>query len=64
MASVPRLSANEAPASPAVDEIVRTLVELVPTHLFVVNDSGHYVYINPAARATDESGRRSMTLSS
>jgi PAS domain S-box-containing protein len=41
---------KEAPVSPTVDEIVRTLVEVVPTPVFVVNDSGHYVYVNPAAR--------------
>ncbi len=48
MASVTRLSVNEAPASPSIDEIVRTLVEVVPTPVFVVDDSGHIVYVNPA----------------
>jgi PAS domain S-box-containing protein len=38
------------PAGPTVDDIVRTLVEVVPTPVFVVDDSGHYVYVNPAAR--------------
>jgi PAS domain S-box-containing protein len=49
MASVTRLSVSEAPASPSIDEIVRTLVEVVPTPVFVVDDSGHLVYVNPAA---------------
>jgi PAS domain S-box-containing protein len=43
---------KQAPAaSPSVDEIVRALVEVVPTPVVVADDSGHYVYLNPAARA-------------
>jgi PAS domain S-box-containing protein len=41
---------KQAPAGHSVDEIVRTLVEVVPTPVFVVDDSGRYVYVNPAAR--------------
>jgi PAS domain S-box-containing protein len=40
---------KEAPSSPSVDEIVRTLVEVVPTPVFVVDADLHYVYLNPAA---------------
>src|SRR3982074_2281694 len=91
-----RVSVKVAPFRPSVDEIVRTLVEVVPTPVFVVDDAGRYVYVNPAARelfgrrgeelggtdlldtlvprerdevcsylrssATDEPGRRSMTM--
>ena len=45
------LSKNQALATPSVDEIVRALVEVVPTPVVVADDSGHYVYVNPAARA-------------
>jgi PAS domain S-box-containing protein len=45
------LSSNKALATPSVDEIVRALVEVVPTPVVVADDSGHYVYVNPAARA-------------
>src|SRR5260370_20733603 len=89
-------SLKEAPAGPSVDEIVRNLVEVVPTPVIVADEAGLYVYVNPAARqffgrsvedligaevldsivprereevcsylrssATDEPGRRSMTL--
>ena len=40
---------KEAPSSPSVDEIVRTLVEVVPTPVFVVDADLQYVYLNPAA---------------
>src|SRR3989442_10332938 len=42
---------KQAPSGPSVDEIVRALVEVVPTPVVVADDSGHYVYVNPAARA-------------
>src|SRR5260370_25433397 len=42
---------KEAPSGPSVDEIVRGLVEVVPTPVVVADDSGQYVYVNPAARA-------------
>jgi PAS domain S-box-containing protein len=42
---------KQAAASPSVDEIVRALVQVVPTPVVVADDSGHYVYVNPAARA-------------
>jgi PAS domain S-box-containing protein len=45
------LSKNQTLATPSVDEIVRALVEVVPTPVVVADDSGHYVYVNPAARA-------------
>ncbi|TMF31577.1 MAG: PAS domain S-box protein [Chloroflexi bacterium] len=45
------LSKHQALATPSVDEIVRALVEVVPTPVVVADDSGHYVYVNPAARA-------------
>src|SRR2546421_2946141 len=45
------LSKNQVLATPSVDEIVRALVEVVPTPVVVADDSGHYVYVNPAARA-------------
>jgi PAS domain S-box-containing protein len=38
-----------APAFPTTDEIVRTLVEVVPTPVVVSDLAGHYVYLNPAA---------------
>jgi PAS domain S-box-containing protein len=38
-------------ATPSIDEIVRALVEVVPTPVIVADDSGHYVYVNPAAGA-------------
>src|SRR5260370_27393963 len=91
-----RESLKEAPAGPSVDEIVRNLVEVVPTPVIVADEAGLYVYVNPAARqffgrsvedligaevldsivprereevcsylrssATDEPGRRSMTM--
>src|ERR1700737_1699302 len=50
MPSLTRLSVKATPVGPTVDDIVRTLVEVVPTPVFVVDDSGHYVYVNPAAR--------------
>jgi len=87
---------SEAPATPSIDEIVRALVEMVPTPVLVVDDSAHLVYVNPAAceffgrareelvgsnlmdsvaprereelssflpsSATDQPGRRSMTM--
>jgi PAS domain S-box-containing protein len=87
---------SEAPPSSFVDEIVRTLVEVVPTPVFVVDAFLQYVYVNPAASellgcgsedlvgtglldsvvrrerdevtsylrstATDQPGRRSMTM--
>ena len=34
---------------PSVDEIVRTLVEVVPTPVFVVDAVRHFVFVNPAA---------------
>src|ERR1700704_2049254 len=34
---------------PTVDEIVRTLVEVVPTPVIVSDAAGRYVYLNPAA---------------
>jgi PAS domain S-box-containing protein len=45
------VSLKQGPASPSVDEIVRALVEVVPTPVVVADDSGHYVYLNPAACA-------------
>jgi len=42
---------KQAPASPSVDEIVRALVEVVPTPVVVADGPGRYVYINPAACA-------------
>src|SRR5256885_11297709 len=45
------LSKNQVLATPSVDEIVRALVEVVPTPVVVADDSGHYVYVNPPARA-------------
>jgi PAS domain S-box-containing protein len=42
---------KQAPSGPSVDEIVRALVEVVPTPVVVADDSGQYVYVNPAARA-------------
>src|SRR5260370_14287408 len=91
-----RESLKEAPAGPSVDEIVRNLVEVVPTPVIVADEAGLYVYVTPAARqffgrsvedligaevldsivprereevcsylrssATDEPGRRSMTM--
>jgi PAS domain S-box-containing protein len=96
MASVTRFAVKVGPVGPTVDDIVRTLVEVVTTPVFVIDASGHYVYVNPAAReffgrrveelvgtdllesivprereevssflyssATDEPGRRSMTM--
>jgi PAS domain S-box-containing protein len=40
-----------APPTPSIDEIVRALVEVVPTPVVVADDSGRYLYVNPAARA-------------
>jgi PAS domain S-box-containing protein len=48
MAATP-LSVKEASPTPSVDEIVRTLVHVVPTPVFVVDGDLHYVYVNPAA---------------
>jgi PAS domain S-box-containing protein len=41
---------KEADPTPSIDDIVRTLVEVVPTPVLVVDDSARYVYVNPAAR--------------
>src|SRR5260370_16416750 len=49
--AVPPLSVKQAPAGPSIDAIVRALVEVVPTPVVVADDAGHYVYVNPAARA-------------
>jgi PAS domain S-box-containing protein len=38
-----------AATGPTVDEIVRTLVEVVPTPVVVADAAGNYVYVNPAA---------------
>ena len=91
-----RVAMKEARRGPSVDEIVRTLVEVVPTPVFVVDGNLGYVYVNPAAsellgcgdqalvgtnlmdfvvrrerdevssylrsNATDQPGRRSMTV--
>ena len=91
-----RVAMKEARRGPSVDEIVRTLVEVVPTPVFVVDGNLGYVYVNPAASellgcgdqalvgtnlmdfvvrrerdevssylrssATDQPGRRSMTV--
>ena len=46
--AVTRRSVTDA-TGPTVDEIVRTLVEVVPTPVFVADDAGRYVYVNPAA---------------
>ena len=40
---------TQTPAFPTTDEIVRTLVEVVPTPVVVSDLAGHYVYVNPAA---------------
>src|ERR1700694_2685061 len=45
------MSMKQPAATPSVDEIVRALVEVVPTPVVVADDSGHYVYVNPAAGA-------------
>jgi PAS domain S-box-containing protein len=45
------VSIKQTPSGPSVDEIVRALVEVLPTPVVVADDSGHYVYVNPAARA-------------
>src|ERR1700687_5062595 len=50
MAVTPR-SVKQAPTGPSIDAIVRALVEVVPTPVVVADDSGHYVYLNPAAGA-------------
>jgi PAS domain S-box-containing protein len=47
--AVTRISVTEAQDLPASDEIVRTLVEVVPTPVAVTDESGRYVYANPAA---------------
>src|ERR1700687_976722 len=44
-------SVKQAPTGPSIDAIVRALVEVVPTPVVVADDTGHYVYLNPAARA-------------
>src|ERR1700736_3478899 len=46
-----RMSMKQPASGPSVDEIVRALVEVVPTPIVVADDSGHYVYVNPAAGA-------------
>ena len=40
---------TQTPAFPTTDEIVRTLVEVVPTPVVVADFAGCYVYVNPAA---------------
>jgi PAS domain S-box-containing protein len=45
------MSMKQPAATPSVDEIVRALVEVVPTPVVVADDSGHYMYVNPAAGA-------------
>jgi len=40
---------TQTPAFPTTDEIVRTLVEVVPTPVVVGDAAGCYVYVNPAA---------------
>ena len=44
-----RASMKGAAPSPSVDDIVRTLVEVVPTPVLVVDANLRYVYVNPAA---------------
>jgi len=46
---VTRLSATGPAPFPTIDEIVRTLVEVVPTPVVVSDLAGNYVYVNPAA---------------
>jgi PAS domain S-box-containing protein len=58
--AVPRLSATDAPGFPTTDEIVRNLVEVVPTPVVVADEAGLYVYVNPAAR--EFFGRRADEL--
>src|SRR2546426_5589769 len=48
MAPTP-LSMKEAQPAPSVEEIVRTLVQVVPTPVLVVDADLHCVYVNPAA---------------
>lgn len=50
MAVTPR-SIKQAPTGPSIDAIVRALVEVLPTPVVVADEGGHYVYVNPAARA-------------
>jgi PAS domain S-box-containing protein len=45
------MSIKEPASTPSIDEIVRALVEVVPTPIVVADDSGQYVYVNPAAGA-------------
>jgi PAS domain S-box-containing protein len=40
---------TESASGPSVDEIVRTLVEVVPMPIFVVDGLLHYIFVNPAA---------------
>jgi PAS domain S-box-containing protein len=40
---------KEAQPAPSVEEIVRTLVQVVPTPVLVVDADLHHVYVNPAA---------------
>jgi PAS domain S-box-containing protein len=40
---------TQTPDFPTTDEIVRTLVEVVPTPVIVADVAGRYVYVNPAA---------------
>ena len=40
---------TQTAAFPTTDEIVRTLVEVVPTPVVVADAAGCYVYVNPAA---------------
>lgn len=44
-----RASVKESAPGPSVDEIVRTLVEVVPTPVFVVDALRYFVFVNPAA---------------
>ena len=44
-----RVPMKEARRRPSIDDIVRTLVEVVPTPVFVLDGDLRYVYVNPAA---------------
>ena len=58
--AVTRMSVTDTAGFPTTDEIVRTLVEVVPTPVVVSNLAGVYVYVNPAA--CEFFGRRSDEL--
>jgi PAS domain S-box-containing protein len=58
--AVTHLPISGAPAFPTVDEIVRTLVEVVPTPVVVADEAGRFVYVNPAA--SEFFGRRAEEL--